>query len=170
MWAAVGKARQMPEVAAHGASLLAIAPKMRAAIQASIAKTSFTITEEGPRKGKTCVRTGAGKDSPSGQPNLPTASSSCTDGGGRSYPEMFYSGVLTAQQVDDIYETVTTSNNSKYGTRPMTMGAAGAHQPTCLPSGGRGTYPAAAAYLSVWRTLRGFLSPPSDRLCLIGSV
>ena len=39
MWKAIGKARGRPDVAAHGAKLLAIAPKLRAAIQASIAKT-----------------------------------------------------------------------------------------------------------------------------------
>ena len=94
------------------------------AIQASIAKTSFTITEDGPRKGKTCIRTGAGRDGP-GQANLPNVNSTCSDGGGRSYPELFYSGVLTAEQVDDIYETVTTSNSSHYPTRPMTLGCAG---------------------------------------------
>jgi hypothetical protein len=124
VWAAVGKARGLADVRRHGAELLAIAPKLRAALQASIAKTSFTISDPGsPRHGKTCVRNGAGKDG--GPPNLPTATSSCSDGGGRSYPELFYAGVLTRQQVDDIYETLTTSNNSHYGTRPMTMGCAG---------------------------------------------
>ena len=29
------------------------------------------------------------------------------------------------QQVDDIYTTLTTSNNSDYPTRPMTLGCAG---------------------------------------------
>lgn len=94
---------------------------------------------------------------------FPTNASDCTMGGGRSYPELFYSGILTAQQViaqahpgrlrracrdarrgallvvairlvarlclrpqvDDIYRTQTTSNNSGYGTRPMTLGCAG---------------------------------------------
>ena len=55
------------------------------------------------------------KDAP-GKPNLPVPGASCTDGGGRSYPELFYSGVLTAEQVDTIYETVTTSNNPNYVT------------------------------------------------------
>ena len=36
MWAELGKAHGRPDVAAHGAELLAIAPKLRAAIQASI--------------------------------------------------------------------------------------------------------------------------------------
>ena len=121
--AGLDAAKKRPEVVAYGKQLLAIAPKMRAAIQASIEKTSFTITEEGPRKGKTCIPNGAGRDG--GPANLPGAGSSCTDGGGRSYPELFYSGVLSAEQVDTIYETVTTSNNSKYPTRPMTLGCAG---------------------------------------------
>ena len=32
---------------------------------------------------------------------------------------------LRYQQVDDIYQTLTTSNNSEYPTRPMTLGCAG---------------------------------------------
>jgi len=123
-WSAIGKAFGRADVAAHGAQLLAIAPKLRAAIRASIAKTSFTITEPGVRQGKTCIPNGAGR-SGAGGANLPAEGASCTDGGGRAYPELFYSGVLTRDEVDDIYETLTTSNNSKYVTRPMTLGCAG---------------------------------------------
>ena len=124
MWAAIGTAHGRKDIVAHATELLAVAPKLRAALQSSIAKTSFTITEPGPRHGKTCIVTGAGRSGPGGA-RLPAAGASCTDGGGRSYPELFYSGVLTRLQVDDIYETLTTSNNSKYATRPMTLGCAG---------------------------------------------
>jgi len=48
----------------------------------------------------------------------------CTDGGGRGYPELFYSGVLSKEQTNAIYETLTTSNGS-YVTRPVTLGCAG---------------------------------------------
>ena len=85
---------------------------------------SFKISEPGPRQGKTCIVNNAGVSGPGGA-HLPKSNSSCTDGGGRSYPELFYSGVLTRQQVDDVYETLTTSNNSKYATRPVTLGCAG---------------------------------------------
>lgn len=124
MWVTIGKAHDRPDVAAHGADLLTIAPKLRAAIQASIAKTSYTITEPGVRQGTTCIPTTAGISGEGGA-NLPIEGASCNYGGGRSYPELFYSGVLSRQQVDDIYETLTTSNNSEYGTRPMTLGCAG---------------------------------------------
>jgi len=43
-------------MAAHGAELLAVAPKLRAAIQASIAKTTTQVTVGG--KQFTCVRNG----------------------------------------------------------------------------------------------------------------
>jgi hypothetical protein len=56
---------------------------------------------------------------------MPTNASDCTMGGGRSYPELLYAGVLTAEQVDAIYVAQATSNNPKYGARPMTLGCAG---------------------------------------------
>ena len=125
MWSVISKDHPTrTDISTHAAELLSVAPKLRSAIQASIAKTSFTITQPGPRQGKQCIVTGAGLSGPGGA-RLPTHDSECLDGGGRSYPELFYSGVLTKEQVDTIYETLTTSNNTKYGTRPMTLGCCG---------------------------------------------
>ena len=84
----------------HGEQLLQIAPQLRAAIQTSLSKTSYPLPN-----GRTCYPSRADE-------GVATAKSSCTDGGGRSYPELFYSGVLTRKQVDDIYTTLTLSNNS----------------------------------------------------------
>ena len=109
IWLEVGKKTGRADVTAHGSELLAIAPKLRAAIQTSISKTSWKLPN-----GRQCIPNNADR-------GLPNVNSSCTDGGGRSYPELFYSGVLNYQQVDDIYTTLTTSNNSGYGTRPMTL-------------------------------------------------
>jgi len=113
MWLEIGKKTGRADVTAHGSELLAIAPKLRAAIQTSISRTSWKLPN-----GRQCIPNNADR-------GLPNVNSSCTDGGGRSYPELFYSGVLSYEQVDDIYTTLTTSNNSGYGTRPMTLGCAG---------------------------------------------
>lgn len=115
MWVSLGTRYDRPDVTAHGKELLAIAPKLRAAIQASMAKTSFHPTTR--RTLRRCWPSSA-------DPGM-KATGSCSDGGSRSYPELFYSGILTSEQVDDIYTTVATSNNSDYGTRPMTLGAIG---------------------------------------------
>ena len=56
MWTRLGKSAGRPDMAAHGAELLAVAPKLRAAIQASIAKTTTQVTVGG--KQFTCVRNG----------------------------------------------------------------------------------------------------------------
>ena len=130
MWSVISKDHPTrTDISTHAAELLSVAPKHRAAIQASIAKTSFTITQPGPRQGKQCIVTGAGLSGPGGA-RLPTHDSECLDGGGRSYPELFYSGVLKKEQVDTIYETLTTSNNTKYGTHKALMTLGTLHPPS----------------------------------------
>eukprot|EP01052_Picozoa_sp_SAG31_P016126 SAG31_NODE_1057_length_10129_cov_29.441376_7_plen_155_part_00 len=115
MWVRIGADKSRDDIVQHGQELLAVAPKLRAAIQSSISKTQFPNPS---LQGRLCIPNGADK-------GFPTVNSSCTDGGGRSYPELFYSGILTHKQVDDIYSTLTLSNNSGYVTRPMTLGCAG---------------------------------------------
>lgn len=113
MWVAIGTKHNRPDVTAHGKILLGIAPKLRVAIQTSMTMTSWKLPN-----GRTCWPNRADEGS-----HIPSAA--CIDGGGRTYPEMFYSGVLTYEQIDDIYTTLTLSNNTKYVTRPMTLGCAG---------------------------------------------
>ena len=120
MWTQLGARAKRPDIVAHGKDLLTIAPKLRAAIEASIAKTTKKVIVHG--KPFTCIPNGADPKKVLSPPTDPNAV--CTDGGGRSYPELFYSGVLTKEQANDIYETLTTSNGS-YVTRPITLGCAG---------------------------------------------
>ena len=70
MWVRVGAAVNRPEVVAHGNELLAIAPKLRQTIQASINKTQFPT---GLPQAPTCIPSAA-------DPNQ-NKNGSCSDGG-----------------------------------------------------------------------------------------
>ena len=50
--------------------------------------------------------------------------------GGDRIRRLFYSGVLTKEQVDTIYENGTTSNNTKYGTHKALMTLGTLHPPS----------------------------------------
>jgi hypothetical protein len=116
MWVKVGAANDRDDVVEHGRELLSVAPALRAAIQASMKRTAFATKVNG--KSFMCWPDGA-------DVGVPTNASQCDMGGGRSYPELFYSGLLSKQQVEEIYHTLTTSSNPLYATRPMTLGCAG---------------------------------------------
>eukprot|EP00911_Craspedida_sp_UC1_P000935 UC1_evm4s707 len=114
MWTRVGHATGRNDVVAHGTELLTAAPRLRAHIQASLNRTMFkTGNPVAPR----CVPPGADANA-----NLP---GQCSNYDFRAYPELLYSGVLTDDQVEDVYRTLSLSNNSFYYTRPMTMGCCG---------------------------------------------
>lgn len=91
VWAKVGKAAGRADVAAHGADLVSLAPDLYHDLHASLNKTMNTTSSPG----HTCYPDNAG-----------VFGSHKSYGGGcsfRAYPEMFYSGALTAEQTDAMY-------------------------------------------------------------------
>lgn len=112
MWTAIGDAAGRADVAAHADELLQAAPKVLAALQASLNKTVFST---GSPRAPRCVPTGA-------DPSDPPVG--CL-GDFRGYPELMYAGVLTHQQADDLYTHLSYGNESALVTRPMTLGCSG---------------------------------------------
>jgi len=108
MWSEIGQHFGRDDVAAHGAQLLAVAPRVRLAMHASLNKT---ISVTGNPAAPTCIPSAAD----------PTPDGSCVQSTSfRSYPELMYSGSLTAAQADAMYLDLSLGNKS--GTRPMTLG------------------------------------------------
>lgn len=111
MWVEIGAAAGRADVVAHGKSLLALAPRIHDAMQTSLRKTTV---ETGNPAAPRCVPTSA------------DAATACQQSTAfRAYPEMLYSGALTARQVDDIYLDQQMGNKSDAPTRPMTLGCVG---------------------------------------------
>jgi hypothetical protein len=126
IWESIGKTAARPDVAAHGAQLLATAPKLYAALHSSLNKTTvFTNDSAAPR----CLSTVS-----DGAPGV------CNQWVYfRSYNEMLYSGALSPQQVDDICTNLAVGNNTACRgpgslgpepldlklCRPMTLGCTG---------------------------------------------
>ena len=113
VWRRIGKAANRQDIAEHGAKLLAAVPGLLKSARASIATNTF---ETGDPLFPRCYSTRADQVDPS-KPvcNDPTDF--------RAVPEMLYSGILSRQQVDDIYMYHAHSQTGTY--RPMTMGCTG---------------------------------------------
>lgn len=115
MWKQIAVATGRDDIAAHADELLQTAPKVLAAMQASLNKTIFaTGNPRAPR----CVPSGADPATP---PELPEG----TLGDFRGYPELMYSATLSSEQANDVYTYLSYGNNSLLGTRPMTLGCTG---------------------------------------------
>jgi len=102
-------------VAAHATELLKVAPEARAQLQASLKKRIYTT--DNPRAPR-CVPISADEPPPGSLPG------GCL-GDFRGYPELMYSGLLTAQQADDLFTHLSYGNESALVTRPMTLGCSG---------------------------------------------
>lgn len=117
MWKRVGAAAGRSDVVAHADELLTAAPKLLAALNASLNRTIYpTHDPRAPR----CVPTGA---DPPAKPADPPPS--CSYGDFRGYPELMYAAVLSPQQADDLYTHLAYGNGSALPTRPMTLGCTG---------------------------------------------
>ena len=118
-WQRIGQAAQRPDVSAHAAELLDAAPKVRAALDASLKRT-LTLSAAGAR----CWKHSAEAAWPGQMWSFY-----------RTYPEMFYSGALSSQQVDDIYLLGTGVANCS--SRFLTLGSpsAGINLFTHVPFG-----------------------------------
>jgi len=112
MWQAVGKTAARADVQAHAEELLAAAPKLLAALQVSLNRT--TVATGNPRAPR-CVPTGA-------DPSDPPVG--CL-GDFRGIPELMYSAVLTREQTDDLFLHAMYANDSRMATRPMTLACTG---------------------------------------------
>ena len=116
MWERIGRSAGRQDVAAHGAQLLATAPKLFAALHRSLNETTV---ETGNAAAPRCLSTVADNHKP-GACDQSTSF--------RSYAEMVYSGALTPQQVDDVYTDLALGNKSAPAAaccRPMTLGCPG---------------------------------------------
>ena len=87
VWATVGKATGRSDVSAHGAELLKLAPILYHDLHASLNRTVNTTASPGHR----CYPSSA--EGPGYFAGCPF----------RTYPEMFYSGALNAEQTDAIF-------------------------------------------------------------------
>ena len=116
IWKSIAAKSGRADVAAHADELLAAAPKMFDALQASIKRT--TIQTGNPRAPR-CVPTGADPPDSSGDP--PTG---CL-GDFRGIPELMYSAALTQSQTDDLFNYFMYANDTRMPTRPMTLGCSG---------------------------------------------
>ena len=106
VWAAVGKRADRADVAAHGAKLLALAPKLHADLHASMNKT-VNVSASSGKKCWAAVAADA--------PQLSTF---------RGYSEMLWSGALTQGQAADIY--AGAAGGSDCGAqRFLTLGSPG---------------------------------------------
>ena len=113
VWAAVGRSSGRADVAAHAADLLTLAPQLHHDLHASLNMTvNRTIS-----KGDACYsHTAEG----------PAFFFGCPF---RAFPEMFYSGALTAEQTESIYRSGMGLTNCTPG-RFLGIGS---------PAGGGGT-------------------------------
>ena len=106
VWVAVGKKAGRADVSEHGAKLLAAAPLLRADLHTSLNRTVYaTGNPAAPR----CWPFVAEVNDTGGQMAHPH----------RGYPQLLYSGVLTAAQVDDIFNYMGNVNRS------LTLGVPG---------------------------------------------
>eukprot|EP00729_Bicosta_minor_P012126 gene12126-30363_t len=130
VWVSIGKSAARPDVSAHGAQLLATAPKLYDALHRSLKATTVnTNNTAAPR----CLPTVSARTP--GAPWGPSAEGVCDQWDYfRTYNEMLYSGALTVQQIDDVYSDLALGNKtlcqpgSTGGTefcRPMTLGCTG---------------------------------------------
>eukprot|EP01051_Picozoa_sp_SAG22_P006147 SAG22_NODE_392_length_11210_cov_3.879669_8_plen_1389_part_00 len=136
VWASVGKAAQRPDVAAHGAELLALAPQLFQQLHASLNKTAAVSTAAAaaaaPSPGRRCyqqaVEAKAGGSGPvagnsllRGAPPAPAPPPPTF----RGFAEMMFSGALSAQQVDDIYTAASGGGGapSCSGPRLLVLGS-----------------------------------------------
>ena len=113
VWERIGRTVARDDVAAHGAELLAAAPLLRRALHASL---NLTTQATGNPAAPRCVPTVADPRSD----NASVCDQSCSF---RSYSEMMYAGVLTRQQVDDIYSFGRNGSSGNY--RFVTLGSPG---------------------------------------------
>lgn len=111
-WRAIGERTGRKDVAAHADELLEAAPKLLAALQASLKRT--TVPTSNPRAPR-CVPTGADASDP------PTG---CL-GDFRGIPELLYSAALSRSQTDDLFRYFMYANDTRMVTRPMTLGCSG---------------------------------------------
>ena len=128
VWQQVGKATGREDIAAHGATLLTLAPLLYRDLHASLNRTVNTTQSPGDR----CYAHRVEGNGPA-----TTGQMGCAY---RSYPEEFMSGALTEQQADDMYKSGIGLTNCEIG-RWMTMGAPAAgtaiftHVPFGFPFG-----------------------------------
>ena len=128
VWVQVGKAAARPDVAAHGAKLLQMAPLLYRDLHTSLNRTVNTTTSPGHR----CY------------PHRADGVGTYPGCNFRSYPEMFFSGALTAEQTDAMYTAglgVTTCEIGRWLTVGSPSGGGSgaalvfAHIPQGLPFG-----------------------------------
>ena len=116
LWTELGKATGRKDVAAHGAELLAAAPQLLAALQASL---KLTIHATGNPKAPRFVPTGADPPKQAGDPPVGAL------GDFRGIPELMYSGALSYQQTEDLWTYFTYANDTRMVTRPTTLSCSG---------------------------------------------
>ena len=132
IWATIGLEMKRPDVAAHGAELLKLAPDMYQNLHDSLDKTLNTTESPGHK----CWPDNAGIFQ--GRKSYGTGCSF------RAYPEMFYSGALTAEQTDAMYisgqgATTCFNNTGRWLTDGSPSSRSGnlifSHIPQGLPFG-----------------------------------
>ena len=112
VWVKVGTAASRPDVVVHGAGLLEEAPAMYTDLHASMNKTVNTTSSPGHR----CY------------PHRADGFGTYAGCDFRTYPEMFYSGALSAEQTSAIYTSGSGLTSCEVG-KFLTVGT---------PSGGGG--------------------------------
>ena len=128
VWQKVGKAVNRPDITQHGAKLLATAPLLYHDLHASLNAT-MEVTASGDRCYSHRVE---------GNDNLTIGQMSAVY---RSYPEVFFSGALTEQQMDDMYKSGQGVTNCTIAGRWMCVGSPSAgtapftHVPFGFPFG-----------------------------------
>jgi hypothetical protein len=115
VWAEIGKAAGRDDVVAHGAALLAVAPLLHHDMHASLNRTVATTSNPAaPRHWPFLADVthstielecgGWGMNWACAGETPPPAIAQPPAHAYKAYPEMMWSGALTAQQVDDTYK------------------------------------------------------------------
>ena len=115
LWTELGKATGRKDVAAHGAELLAAAPQLLAALQASLKLDP----RDGQPEGAALRADGRRPAEQAGDPPVGAL------GDFRGIPELMYSGALSYQQTEDLWTYFTYANDTRMVTRPTTLAAPG---------------------------------------------
>lgn len=95
VWSEIGKLRDLEDVADHGQELLRLARTLYDSFHASLEMSVNTTASPGYRCYPHRVEDGL--------PMLHNLTEGQMGAGYRSYPEMFFSGILTEQQMDEMY-------------------------------------------------------------------
>jgi phage tail protein X len=106
VWASIGKSSRRADISKHGAELIKLAPLLYHDLHASLNKTANTTQSPG----HTCY------------PHRADGVGTYTGCNFRSYPEMFYSAALTAEQTDAMYTAGLGLTTCEIG-RWLTMGS-----------------------------------------------